>query len=302
VGFVVSVRGSEHTWSVILGCPRSGTTFLLEVLARADNHEAISRLGFPTQASAIWNFELPDDVRQMLRFSLRATLEDHLEGAEQSRAVAVSQLLQRHIGVAEVWAGLRRTRVIEGLVYKEPFLAFSPELPYEALPGCRIVHIYRDGRDAADSLVRSYDVLTDAKLKSAESNEVTWGRMVGDRIVPWWVENGREHEFLDASPYIRAIWMWSMMIRRVHDFSVRSDVVESGRVLQICYELLMTDPQTEGGRVLDHLGVQLNRRMRQKLAHAHVDSVGIHRRRDAEEVARATQLAGPELRLLGYLN
>ena len=167
---------------------------------------------------------------------------------------------------SEALAGVRRTRVIGGLIYKEPFLSFSPELPYEALPDCRIVHIYRDGRDAADSLVRSYDVLTDAKLKTADSIEVTWGRRVGDRVVPWWVDDGREQEFLDASPYMRAIWMWSVMVRSDSQFATRSDVAASGRVLEVCYESLMGDPETEGSRVLEHFGLRLNRRMRRKLA------------------------------------
>jgi hypothetical protein len=250
----------------------------------------------------MWNADLSNVVREVIRYSLHDTLEQYVESAETSRVFAIGQLLQRHIGVTEALAGVRRKRVIRGLIYKEPFLSFSPELPYEALRDCRMVHIYRDGRDAADSLVRSYEVLTDAKLKTAKSNEVTWGRQVGDRVVPWWVDDGREQEFLDASPYIRAIWMWSVMVRRSHNFATRSDVAASGRVLEVCYESLMIDPETEGKRVLEHFGLRLNRRIRQKLASAHGRSVGIHRRREADEVVRATELAASELRLLGYID
>ena len=77
--------------------------------------------------------------------------------------------------------GVRSERT---LVYKEPFFALAPELPARALPTARLLHIFRDGRDVADSLVRSYDVLTDEKLATLESNEVQLGRRVGDRYVP----------------------------------------------------------------------------------------------------------------------
>ena len=76
------------------------------------------------------------------------------------------------------------------LVYKEPFLAFAPELAYRAVPDARLLYISRDGRDVADSLVRSYDVLTDEKLADLDNNELHIGRRVGELHVPWWVGEG----------------------------------------------------------------------------------------------------------------
>ena len=56
----MSTDANARSWSVILGCPRSGTTFLLEALACADNHEAVSVQGFPSQMGAIWNADLSE--------------------------------------------------------------------------------------------------------------------------------------------------------------------------------------------------------------------------------------------------
>lgn len=294
-------RESHPNWSVVFGYPRSGTTFLVEVLGRVDHHEAVSERAFPPQIGAIWNNEASEEVREALRYSLRFTLEHHVVMARHARAFTVSQVLQKNVGLREAAESLRRSRRVDGLTYKEPFLSFAPEFAWEALDGCRIVHIYRDGRDAADSMIRSFGVLTDESLTSTESLEVTFGRGVDGRLVPWWVENGREEEFLAASPYVRAIWMWAVMVRRAHEFCSRPDVVESGRVLEVRYESLVSDPATECARVLDHLRLRTNRRVEAKSKSAHARSVGVHRRRDADEVAQATACASAELELLGYL-
>jgi Sulfotransferase family len=265
-----------------------------------DRTAAVSGRGYPSQIAAIWNAELTDEVRQAIKSSLAFTLEDYLQDTENSRAAALTQFLQRGIGLPEVFAGLQRRRRLHGMVYKEPFLAFAPELPYQALCGSRIVHIYRDGRDSADSLVRKYNSLDDGGLKDLGSNEVTLGRAWDDRYVPWWVEPGRDAEFIEASSFIRSVWMWKFMVRRAHDFAQQPDVAASGRVLEVCYETLVTNPVDEGRRVLDHFGLEFNRRIERRLRAAHDHSVGVHRLQNAAEVDRATALAHHELEMMGY--
>ena len=289
-------------WLIILGCPRSGTTFLEEVLARADGY--VSAKGnevFPSQTAAIWNADLSEDVRDAIRVSLRVALEYFLLGKEDSRAEAIAEWLRGHIGTVELSKALRRILHLTGLIYREPFLAFAPYLAYGALPDCRIVHIYRDGRDAADSLVRTYDVLTDEKLKDGESLEVTLGHRHGDLLVPWWVDSARHREFLDASQYVRAIWMWSVMVSRAHTFATSPEVVSSGRVIEICYESLVNDPLTEGERVIDHFRLRMNLRIRRQLQKADIRSVGIHQRLDSAELLAANKVAAKQLETLGYV-
>ena len=107
----------------------------------------------------------------------------------------------------------------------------------------------RDGRDCAQSLVTTYDVLTDEKLESLDTAEAPVGRRFDHRYVPWWVEPGRDREFLGSVPYVRAIWMWKEIVRRSRAFIYDASVAASGRVLEVRYEQLGGDAASVGKSV-----------------------------------------------------
>ncbi len=285
-------------WVVILGCPRSGTSYLLRALRAIDGFEGTETV-LPSQFGPIWANATQPELRAALSFSFERTLTAWREQAETSRGRALASFVQRDTGVAELVARMLRRGQVTG-VYKEPFLAFAPELPYDALPGCRIIHIFRDGRDVADSLERRYAPLGDYGLEHPAQNELLFTRPWDHRHVPWWVEEHRDEEFITCSPFVRSVWMWKEMVRRSHAFASRPDVAESGRVVELRYETLVNDPVAEGRRLLDHLGVARGRRVWKRFREAHARSVGIHTRRAADEVAAATKLASAELATLGY--
>jgi hypothetical protein len=287
--------------AIVLGAPRSGTTFLMSALGALASAECVSGNLLPVGVAHLAAQDLPELVREELERSFRGALSDYL---------TTSVYHARSAALRKWWASGRQLSTLAGaiegrrsetmLIYKEPFLAFAPELAYAGVANARLLYICRDGRDVADSLVRTYDVLTDAKLASLESNEVHMGRKVGALYVPWWVDASDSDAFLAASPFVRAVWMWREMVRRCQSFFERPDVAASGRVLQVRYEALISDPLTQGQAIVAHLGQPLSARMRSVLEGAHPRSIGIHARREPAELAAAERLAGVELAALGY--
>ncbi len=287
--------------AVVFGAPRSGTTFLMAVLNGLPAAECVSGNLLPVGIAHLAAQELPDEVRDALERSFRVGLADYLTTSlYHARAAALRKWWTASRGASTLRAAIDGRRVERMLIYKEPFLAFAPQLAYAALPQARLLYIFRDGRDVADSLVRTYGVLSDERLADLESDEVALGRKVGERYVPWWVREGEEDAFLGASPFLRAVWMWREMVRRCDTFFRREDVTASGRVLHIRYEDLIAKPLEEGQRIAEHLGEPVSPMMRRRLANAHPRSVGIHARLDESEIAAAEELAGEELQGLGY--
>lgn len=288
-------------YGVVLGCPRSGTTFLIDSLQAMDSSECISGHLYPLSIAHLVNQELSPEIYQTLLNTFEFSLQDNLECIYKERVSLVQRWLNGFLSSSELIKGMQGKRVIERIIYKEPFLGFAPELVYNALPNGRIVHIYRDGRDCADSLMRKYKVLTDSRLMTLRTAEMPIGRKVDHRYVPWWVELGQEEEFLACSPYVRSIWMWKEIVRRCHTFFSRPEVKASGRVLLIKYEDLVRDPLKWGEMITHHLGGSMNKRLMKKFCEARESSVGVYQRFDAGEVSKAEEVAETELQLYGYL-
>jgi hypothetical protein len=290
-----------HDYAVVFGAPRSGTTFLMDVLDALPEAECVTGNMFPIPIAHLAAQPLPDETRQLLERSLRSVFRDYLEsGIYRSRAGALRKWWVAGRRLRDLAGAARGTRRERMLIYKEPFLAFSPDLVFDALPGSRLIHLVRDGRDVADSLVRSYDVLSDRALAGLETNEVPIGRRHDSIFVPWWVEVGKEEAFASADQYVRAIWMWREMASRCQAFLAREDVGASGRVLTVKYERLMTDPVGEGHRIVEHLGLDTTAIVEKRLREAHSRSFGIHSGRTAEAIREAEAVAGPQLGAFGY--
>lgn len=287
--------------SIVLACPRSGTTFLAKVLGAVDHSETLIGNHLPVSVPHLVGAGLPADATAALRYGFRHSLENFLDHARNSRFMTLHKYFSGRCGLPEMLQAWRGQRRYEHLIYKEPYLVFSPRFAYETFPDTRLIHIVRDGRDCADSLVRSYHTFTDESMRDACFPEGPVGRQRGDLHIPWWVKEGSEEEFVAASPYIRCVWMWREMMRGMQNFLNEHGVRESGRVLEIRYEDLTANPRQEIERVLEHIGARMNARIDRQVRRARRGSVGIHQRLDSGEIDKATELAKEQLASYRYI-
>lgn len=270
---------------VVFGAPRSGTTFLLRCLEGLRGTVGKSGTLVPTLVPHLAGFGSNDSTERMLRESLSRSFHAYLKSDYHSRFQALEYWWRAPVQFDRLQHVIRSgSRPLpHRFVYKEPFFALSPELIVEGLPDAKIIYIQRDGRDVANSLVESYDVLTDQELTHLRSAEMRLGRSYDDRYVPWWVEKGRDEEFMESTQYVRAMWMWAYMVERCHQcFSQLG-----AEVLRIRYEELMCHPEEQGTRILNYLGAETAWSFRHHLNQARTTSIKKYKDRSKKEVKKA---------------
>ena len=274
----------------------------MSVLNSIPTLEALSGTLLPVAIPHVVNQDLESDVYDALAVGFERALDAYLHsGRYYSRAAAVQKWLRAPSGISNLVRASKGQRVLpERMIYKEPFLSFAPQFVRDAFPDAPIVHIVRDGRDCANSLVQSYDVLSDERLTHLRGSEMRLGRPFDERYVPWWVEKGHDLEFIEAMPYVRAIWMWKAMVGRCREAFGTDGQKTNGQVLVLKYEDFMHDPVKYGHRVLAHFGATPTAAFDKRLNAARTSSIGKYRMRAEEEIVAAEQVASVELQKYGY--
>jgi hypothetical protein len=239
----------------VVGSPRSGTTFLAGALGEVDGVVDLGELQ-PVKAAIPRLAALPED-----------------EAGRRLRDI-VDRV--RTLGLS------RHLRAVE----QTPEVVFVVGAALEAYPEARAIHLVRDGRDVACSLLERGWL--SATRGGADDVRAAYGNHPR-----FWVEPGRRDEFRATSDARRAAWVW-----RTHVSAGRS--LQHPRLLEVRYEELAQGPADVADRIAAHAGLDGNQLLA-ALGRVHGRSVGRWRTDlDAEQLADVDAEAGTLLRELGY--
>ena len=239
----------------VIGSPRSGTTFLAGAIGSLPGFVDLGEVA-PVKAAVPELAVLsPDEAARRLR-----------------RILNVS----RRVGLVGSVRAVEQTPELAHLVAAIP----------SAFPESVVVHIIRDGRDVACSLLEKPWL----RRERAEADDA--GVPYGS-YARFWVEPDRRAEFETASDARRAAWVW------------RSYVAAAGSAedaVAIRYEAMANDPQAAAAALAPRLGVPVGP-LADALTRAHAASIGRYvTDLSADQLADVEAEAAPLLRELGYVS
>jgi hypothetical protein len=239
----------------VVGSPRSGTTFLAGAIGSLPGFVDLGELA-PVKAAVPVHAALPP--------------------AEAARRLRRTLAVSRRVGL------VGSVRAVE----QTPELAHLATVLPLAFPDATIVHIVRDGRDVACSLLEKPWLRREQP--SSDDAGVPYGS-----YPRFWVEPDRRAGFEAASDARRAAWVWRSYVTAAR---------AAASAVEVRYEQVAAD----GAAVAAELAQRLDGPpgpLAAALERAHGESVGRYRRDlTSVQLAEVEQEAGTLLRDLGYVS
>jgi hypothetical protein len=239
----------------VVGSPRSGTTFLAGAIGSLPGFVDLGEVA-PVKAAVPELAALPaNEAARRLR-----------------RIINVS----RRVGLVGSVRAVEQTPELAHLVSAIPL----------AFPDSVIVHIVRDGRDVACSLLEK------PWLRREQVDADDAGLPYG-AYPRFWVEPERRGEFEAASDARRAAWVWRSYV---------TAALGAAGAVEVRSEAVTANPEGAAALLAPHLGPPAEQ-LATALARAHSGSVGRYATDlSAEQLADVEAEAGDLLRELGYVS
>jgi hypothetical protein len=257
-----------HRPVFILGCPRSGTTFLGEVLEALPN--------------ATYYFEPP-----IMKYFSRLVFQKKASLAQTRR------LYHWGFRALLLMAPGKGPRVIE----KNPTHTWIAEDLLRIFPDALFVIINRDGRDVSVSLAEKPWHRRD----SLGSGRREPGGYIYGPYPHFYIEPERGDEYIGTSDLHRCIWIWR---RHVEETERLKKTLPAESQFRLSYEELILKPEETLDRMLAFLGetdAESCARVVEAAAKGHSSSIGRWKKKlEPEELRVIDREAGVMMRKLGY--
>ena len=219
------------SYGIVLGSPRSGTTYLMSVLNTIPDLESISGTLLPVAIPHVVNQDLDDAVYDALTVGFERAHDAGLSSSPvgyHSRAAAMQKWFRalpnglRFVNHALSAANPRASAPAPtmDLRYKDPALALCPEFVLRRAPGLRrsILHIYRDVTTTVPTrssdlryphsrMISYHSITASTRVRKCGS-----GAPTTSATCPWWVEEGSLTKFSTRllSMFL-PVWMWTCL-------------------------------------------------------------------------------------------
>ncbi len=256
-----------HRPVLVIGAPRSGTTFLAGCIGR--------------MPEISYHFE-----PRLTKAAARCVYDGSWS---ERRGAAVFRLSYAALLLAALDGGRRFSEKNPENSFVIPFLA-------AALPGAQFVHIIRDGRDVAVSHAEQPWL----SAASAGAGQRGRGGQLWGPYPRWWVEPERREEFAAVADIVRSAWCW----RRFTEAALHGLAgLPPDRSIEVRYESVVRDPAGTARLLSGFLGASAagHQALQAGLAEARPGSVGRWRATLSEQqVSEVEQETGPLLARLGY--
>jgi hypothetical protein len=272
IGHLLPVAGTLTRPVFVIGCGRSGTTVMGEMLSK---HPALAYLFEPRD---IWSYEPRTDIWSERAEQLGGRLE---LGADDVRPETTAKIAKAF--AAELW--LQRGTI---LVEKLPINSFRIAYIHAMFPDARFILMLRHGLEVARSIAK----LAPRGLWFGHE-DYKW-RLLSDLAR---TNGDRRLVELCTSDELRGLLEWRMSVLAARTALER---LPRGRWIEIRYEDLVAEPLAVCGQLEAFLGVPPSEAMRRFASaelgrRSHAASVG-----DLSPEAR--EIAGDLLADLGYLD
>lgn len=293
--------GRSVVFAFILGTGRCGSTLIHDLVARHPDVGFLSnvddRLGRPV-AGGRWNGliyrRVPPALTRKGRVRFAPSEGYRILGARVSPAL-VAPCRDLVAADATPWLARRFAEFFGRLAERQGRPVFLHKFTgwpragfiHAALPGSRFVHIVRDGRAVANSLVQMR----------------WWDGFGGPSRWSWGPLSAADEERWEASGRSFVVLAGLEWKRLMEAFAEARDAVPEDRWLEVRYEDVLSDPRGRVGEILSFLGLEwtsaFERQFRRYgFARDRADAYRSELR--DEDVRSLEEILGPELVRLGY--